>query len=89
MAIISFIAYVVSDNISAMLTRIDTIAISVSAILISILWIPIAFQFFSTDENKRMAARSRLKNAAIGTFIYILAVSGLLYAIFNYIITGS
>ncbi|MCY0852075.1 MAG: hypothetical protein OWQ34_04990 [Thermoplasma acidophilum] len=77
------------SSISAVLTRIDTIAISVSAVIISLLWIPIAMEFFSSDESKRMIARTRLRNAAIGTFIYILAVSGLLYALFNYIITGS
>ncbi|KAA8923484.1 hypothetical protein [Thermoplasma sp.] len=91
MALILLIPFLASggNNISNVLSRIDEIAISISAVLISLLWIPIAFEFFSTDENKRMIARTRLKNAAIGTFIYVLAVSGLLYAIFNYIITGS
>ncbi|WP_048161670.1 hypothetical protein [Thermoplasma acidophilum] len=91
MAFISIIPFLSGggSSISAVLTRIDTIAISVSAVIISLLWIPIAIEFFSSDESKRMIARTRLKNAAIGTFIYILAVSGLLYAVFNYIITGS
>ncbi len=33
-------------------------------------------------------ARERLKNAAIGTVIYIMAISGILFTVFNYVVTG-
>jgi hypothetical protein len=75
-------------SINTMLGRIDDIAISVSAILITLLWIPVALSFFSTDENKKYMAREKLKNATIGTIIYIMAVSGVLFAVFNYVVTG-
>ncbi|BAB59779.1 TVG0629505 [Thermoplasma volcanium GSS1] len=85
------ITYIASygTSISSILSRLDTIVLSVSAVIISILWIPVALEFFSSDESKRISARTRLKNAAIGTFIYIMAVSGILYALVKYIITGS
>ncbi len=75
--------------ISAMLGRIDDLLIGISAVLISLLWIPIALNFFSTDENKKYMAKERLKNAVIGTVIYVMAISGVIYVIFNYIVTGS
>ena len=75
-------------SINAMMGRIDDIVISVSAVLITLLWIPIALNFFSTDENKKIMARERLKNAAIGTVIFIMAISGILFTIFNYVVTG-
>lgn len=78
----------VSGQINGMMTRIYEVVASVSAILIAILWIPIAIGFFSTDENRRYEARLRLRNALIGTFIYVLAVSGFLYALVNYLVTG-
>lgn len=78
----------VSGQIQGMMTRIYEVVASVSAILIAILWIPIAIGFFSTDENKRYEARIRLKNAVIGTFIYVIAVSGFLYTLVNYLVTG-
>jgi hypothetical protein len=81
------IEYVIA-SINTMLGRIDDIAISVSAVLITLLWIPVALSFFSTDETKKYMARERLKNATLGTAIYILAVSGVLFAVFNYIVTG-
>lgn len=78
----------VSGQIQAMMTRIYEVVASISAILIAILWIPIAIGFFGTDENKRYEARIRLKNALIGTFIYVIAVSGFLYTLVNYLVTG-
>jgi hypothetical protein len=75
-------------SINAMMGRIDDIAISVSAVLITLLWIPIALNFFSTDEHKNYMARERLKNATIGTVIYIMAISGILFTLFNYVVTG-
>lgn len=78
----------ISGQLQDILNRIYTIVLSVSAILIAILWIPIALGFFSTDENKRYESRIRLKNALIGTFIYVFAVSGFLYALVHYVVIG-
>ena len=72
-----------SQNLVPVVNRLDTVVISVSAVIIGILWIPIAISFFSSDENRRYEAKPRLKNAIIGTLIYVLALSGVLYAVFN------
>ena len=65
------------------------VIISVSAIIIALLWIPIALGFFSSDEQKRYDSKNRVKYAALGTVIYILAISGFIYGIFNFIATGA
>ena len=78
----------VSGQIQGILDRIYAVVASVSAIIIAILWIPIAIGFFGADENRRYEARVRMKNALIGTFIYVIAVSGLLYTVVKYLITG-
>ncbi len=75
-------------TLSGLMGRAETVIISVSAVVISILWIPIALEFFSSDESRRYSARIRLKNATIGTIIYVMAVSGVIYALFNYIVSG-
>ncbi|MHB8361556.1 MAG: hypothetical protein ACYDAO_02900 [Thermoplasmataceae archaeon] len=65
------------------------VVISVSAIVIALLWIPVAIGFFSSDEQKRYESKNRLKYASIGTLIYILAISGFVYGMFNFIATGA
>lgn len=71
------------------LNRVYLLVASVSAIIIALLWIPIALGFFSSDENRKTDAKLKLKNAVIGTVIYCLAISGVLYAIFTYVISGT
>ena len=78
-----------TQQISTMMNRVYAVVASISAVLIGLLWIPIAIGYFSTDENRKFEARTRTKNALIGTLIYIFAMSGALYAVLNYIITGA
>ena len=93
MALSELIAFIASTTTNTqlydILNRVYLIVISVSAILIALLWIPIALGFFSTDENKKTDAKMKLKNAVYGTLIYVLAVSGVLYAVFQYVALGT
>lgn len=71
------------------LNRIYLLVGSVSAIIIALLWVPIALGFFSSDENRKTSAKMKLNNAIIGTLIYVLAMSGAMYAIFTYVVNGT
>ena len=87
--IVAILSYVSSTTqLSGALSRLLEVVVSISAVVVALLWIPIALSFFSTDENKRFEARGRLKNALIGTLIYVLAISGVIYAVFNYVAIG-
>jgi hypothetical protein len=87
--IVEILSYVSSTTqLSGALSRLLEVVVSISAVVVALLWIPIALSFFSTDENKRFEARGRLKNALIGTLIYVLAISGVIYAVFNYVAIG-
>ncbi|MFG1460949.1 MAG: hypothetical protein AAE987_06190 [Thermoplasmataceae archaeon] len=93
MALSEIIALITSTTTNTqlydILNRVYLIVISVSALLIALLWIPIALGFFSSDENKKTDAKMKLKNAVYGTVIYVLAVSGVLYAVFQYVALGT
>ena len=79
---------VTSNSIQGVFQRGMDVVLSVSAIVIAILWIPIAVGFFSTDEQRRFDSKTRFKYAAFGTMIYVLAVTGFIYGVFNFIATG-
>ena len=93
MALSEIIALITSATTNTqlydILNRVYLIVISVSALLIALLWIPIALGFFSSDENRKTDAKMKLKNAVYGTVIYVLAVSGVLYAVFQYVALGT
>ncbi|MCL5888536.1 MAG: hypothetical protein M1597_01050 [Candidatus Thermoplasmatota archaeon] len=77
-----------SSSITGLVARSTDLIVGVSAFIIAILWIPIAISFFSSDEQRKYQSYGRAKNAAIGTIIYVLAISGTLFAIFKYIAVG-
>lgn len=88
--IISFLLTVSAQTqVQGIMNRIFEIVLSISAVVIALLWIPIALGFFGSDESRKLEAKNRFKNAVIGTLIYVLAVSGLIYALFTYVATGS
>ncbi|MCL4480626.1 MAG: hypothetical protein M1323_06605 [Candidatus Thermoplasmatota archaeon] len=77
-----------SSSLTGLISRSTDLIVGISAFIIAILWIPIAISFFSADEQRKYQSYSRAKNAAIGTLIYVLAISGTLFAIFKYIAVG-
>lgn len=77
-----------SNQLTGVMNRTYEVVASVSAIVVGLLWIPIAISFFSGDEDRRFDAKVRMKNALIGTFIYILALSGTLYAVLKFVVSG-
>ncbi|MCL5790540.1 MAG: hypothetical protein M1375_01020, partial [Candidatus Thermoplasmatota archaeon] len=77
------------SELNAILGRGMDVLISISAVIIAVLWIPIAIGFFSADETRKYNAYEKLRNAAIGTAIYVMAVTGVIFGLFNFIITGN
>ena len=68
--------------------RFFSIIVGISAVVIALLWIPIAIGCFSEDERKRYDSKIRAKYAALGTVIYVLAITGTIYALAYYVVTG-
>ena len=74
---------------SDVVNRFFGLIVGISAVVIGLLWIPIALGFFSEDERRRAESKVRAKYAFLGTVIYILAITGTLYAIVYYVATGA
>lgn len=77
-----------STDVSGMVQRAYGIISGVSALIIAILWVPIALGYFSKDLDRKADAKERTKDALIGTVIFVMAVSGVLYAVVHYIVAG-
>jgi len=57
--------------------------------LLAIVWARVALSWFSNDVTKKVQAKERARDALIGTIIFTAAVSGLLYGLAHWVITGS
>ena len=76
-------------NFTAALQRmVSLLALSGSGLL-AIVWVRVALSWFSNDIAKKVQAKDRARDALIGTAIFVAAVSGLLWGVAHWVVTGT
>ena len=77
------------NNFTASVNRlVDLVALAGSGIL-SLVWARVAMSWFSNDITKKIQAKDRARDALIGTLLFLAAVTGLLYGLAHWVLTGS
>lgn len=77
------------SNFSASINRlVELVALAGSGIL-SLVWARVAMSWFSNDITKKIQAKDRARDALIGTLLFMAAVTGLLYGLAHWVLTGS
>lgn len=77
------------DNFSASINRlVELVALAGSGIL-ALVWARVALSWFSNDITKKIQAKDRARDALIGTLLFMAAVTGLLYGLAHWVLTGS
>ena len=77
------------SNFTASINRlVDLVALAGSGIL-SLVWARVAMSWFSNDITKKVQAKDRARDALIGTLLFMAAVTGLLYGLAHWVLTGS
>jgi hypothetical protein len=76
-------------NLTAALQRtVSLLALSGSGLL-AVVWARVALSWFSNDIAKKVQAKDRARDALIGTVIFLAAVSGLLWGVAHWVVTGT
>jgi len=57
--------------------------------LLTLVWARVALSWFSNDVTKKIQAKDRARDALIGTLLFVAAVSGLVYGLAHWVVTGS
>ncbi len=78
----------VSNFTNAIGRIVDLLGLSGSGLL-AIVWTRVALSWFSNDVTKKVQAKERARDALIGTILFTAAVSGLLYGLAHWVITGT
>jgi len=77
------------NNFTASINRlVDLVTLAGSGIL-SLVWARVALSWFSNDITKKIQAKDRARDALIGTLLFLAAVTGLLYGLAHWVLTGS
>jgi hypothetical protein len=77
------------SNFTAAIDRLVTLAAAAGGGLLSLVWARVALSWFSHDSMKKVLAKERARDALIGTLLFVGAISGLVWALANWVVTGT
>jgi hypothetical protein len=77
------------SNFTTAIGRIVTLLGLSGSGLLAIVWTRVALSWFSNDVTKKIQAKERARDALIGTILFTAAVSGLLYGLAHWVVTGT
>jgi hypothetical protein len=76
-------------NFSAALDRlVELLGVGGSALL-SLVWARVALSWFSNDITKKVQAKDRARDALIGTLLFVAAITGLVWGLAQWVLTGA
>lgn len=76
-------------NFTAAVNRIVTLLGLSGGGLLAIVWARVALSWFSNDVTKKVQAKDRARDALIGTLLFAAALSGLIWGLAHWVLTGS
>jgi hypothetical protein len=79
----------VLGNFSAALGRIVTLMGTAGGALLAIVWGRVALSWFSNDVTKKVQAKDRARDALVGTLIFAAALSGIIWGLAHWVLTGT
>lgn len=76
-------------NFSAAIDRLVGLVGAAGGGLLALVWARVALSWFSNDVAKKVQAKDRARDALVGTLIFVAAISGLFWALAQWVVSGS
>jgi hypothetical protein len=76
-------------NFSHALERIVALVAAAGGAILSLAWARVALSWFSNDVTKKIQAKDRARDALVGTIVLAAALSGLVWGLAQWILTGA
>ncbi|MCI4363145.1 MAG: hypothetical protein L3K13_02435 [Thermoplasmata archaeon] len=76
-------------NFTAAIGRLVTLVAAAGGGLLALVWARVAVSWFSHDLSKKVQARERARDALIGTLVFTAAVTGLVWGLAQWVVTGA
>ncbi|MCI4336238.1 MAG: hypothetical protein L3K17_03450 [Thermoplasmata archaeon] len=77
------------SNFTAAINRIVTLLGLSGGGLLAVVWARVALSWFSNDVTKKIQAKDRARDALIGTLLFTAALSGLIWGLAHWVLTGT
>jgi hypothetical protein len=76
-------------NFTASIGRlVDLLGVAGSGLL-ALVWARVALSWFSHDVTKKIQAKDRARDALIGTLLFVAALTGLVWGLAHWVLTGT
>jgi hypothetical protein len=77
------------SNFTAAINRlVELVGLAGSGIL-ALVWARVAISWFSNDVTKKIQAKDRARDALIGSLLFTAAVTGLIWGLAHWVVTGT
>jgi hypothetical protein len=76
-------------NFTAAINRLVELVGLAGGGLLALVWARVALSWFSNDVTKKVQAKDRARDALVGTLLFVAAVTGLVYGLAHWVVTGS
>jgi hypothetical protein len=77
------------SNFSAALQRLVALLGVAGGALLALVWARVALSWFSSDVGKKISAKDRARDALVGTLLFTAALTGLIWGLARWVLTGS
>ena len=76
-------------NFSSVVNRIVVLLGAAGGGLLAIVWARVALSWFSNDVTKKVQAKDRARDALVGTLLFTAALTGLIWGLAQWVLTGA
>lgn len=76
-------------NFSSAMQRLVTLVGVAGGALLALVWARVALSWFSNDVGKKISAKDRARDALVGTLLFTAALTGLIWGLARWVLTGS
>lgn len=77
----------VQNFTSAINRLVELVALAGSGVL-ALVWARVALSWFSNDITKKVQAKDRARDALIGSLLFVAAITGLVWGLAHWVLTG-
>jgi hypothetical protein len=76
-------------NFTGALNRLVALVGAAGGAVLALVWARVALSWFSNDISKKVQAKDRARDALVGTLVFMAAISGLAFALAQWVVSGS
>ncbi len=77
------------SNFTSSINRLVELVAAAGGGILALVWARVAMSWFSNDITKKVQAKDRARDALVGTLVFTAAITGLVWGLAQWVLTGA